>query len=38
MEQIIPFILAFFGGVFGAAIGGATSFIIFGLLGIIGIG
>lgn len=38
MEQFIPFILAFFGGVFGAAIGGVTSFILFGLLGFIGIG
>lgn len=38
MEQILPYLLAFFGGVFGAAIGGATSFILFGLMGIIGIG
>lgn len=38
MEQILPFILAFFGGVFASAIGGATSFILFGFLGIIGIG
>lgn len=38
MEQFIPYILAFFGGVFGAAIGGVTSFILFGLLGFIGIG
>ena len=37
MEQILPFILAFFGGVFGAVIGGATSFILFGLMAIIGI-
>lgn len=37
MEQILPYILAFFGGVFGAAIGGAPSFILFGLMGIIGI-
>ena len=38
MEQFIPYILAVFGGVFGAAIGGVTSFILFGLLGFIGIG
>lgn len=38
MEQISPYLLAFFGGVFGAVIGGATAFIIFGLFAIIGIG
>ena len=37
MEQILPFILAFFGGIFGTVIGGATSFILFGLMAIIGI-
>lgn len=37
MEQILPFILAFFGGIFGAVIGGATSFILFGFMAIIGI-
>lgn len=37
MEETIPYILAFFGGVFGAAIGGAPSFILFGLMGMMGI-
>lgn len=37
MEQILPFILAFFGGVFGSVIGGAASFVLFGFLAIIGI-
>lgn len=38
MEQVIPYILAFFGGIFGAVFGGATVFIIFGFFGLIGIG
>lgn len=37
MEQILPFILAYFGGVFGSAIGGAASFVLFGFMSIIGI-
>lgn len=37
MDQILPFIFAFFGGIFGAAIGGAASFVLFGFLAIIGI-
>lgn len=37
MEQLLPFILAFFGGVFGTAIGGASAFILFGLMAMIGI-
>ena len=38
MEQLIPYVLAFFGGIFGAVFGGATVFIIFGFFGLIGIG
>lgn len=38
MEQLIPFVLAFFGGIFGAVFGGATVFIIFGFFGLVGIG
>ncbi len=37
MEQILPYLLAFFGGVFGSAIGGAAAFVLFGLMAIIGI-
>lgn len=32
MEQLIPYILAFFGGIFDAVFGGATVFIMFGFL------
>lgn len=37
MEQVMPYLLAFFGGIFGAVFGGATVFIIFGFFGLVGI-
>lgn len=38
MEQIIPYVLAFLGGIFGAVFGGAAVFIIFGFFGLLGVG
>lgn len=35
--EIIGFIAAFFGGIFGALIGGVASFVLFGLMGIVGL-